>query len=706
MLAAMPKLPLSPPAHLLNGFAVALGIAAVQGLVHAAAGPQAAQLAVAGAVCASLADVVSTARRNVQQVASAGVLAVLAAAVVALLDRSPLAMGLGVAALAFLSMMVLSWGPRAGPVSFAAVLSLVFAMAVPAAVPLPVRVLWPALGALAFTAWSLAAGTLLQRRYRTLALAEALQAMARLLRSRAAILEGAPAAPDGEGRLRTLIGDEAVLAERLQAARNLLFAAPDTPRARCQSAMLLRVIELRDTLLASRLDLDLVGEDEAGRFLRERLAGGLRQVALALDEAEAVLRRGGPAPAAQALPLREGLDEAPVPPGDARVRLVPLLANRLQRLADEAMGVQALLRGGAAEPLPLAAHELRLFVAPEGWPLAALRAQLSLQSPVLRHAVRTALALGCAYALGRVLPWASHPHWLVLSVAVVLRGNLEQTLARRNARVAGTMIGCLVVLALARVPGLQPLAFLLAVGVAHAFVNVRYQVTAVAATVMALLQAHALAPEGGFSIVERLADTLLGALLAWGFSYVLPSWERRSLPRAVGRALKALRDYAQQALQPGAASAGVAQRLARLQAYDALGSLAAALQRSVPEPGHVRLPLHELAQLLDHAHRLMAHLSVVRMMLVQRAEGLRADAAGAALRAAEAELQAQLTLATAPAAEPPAPGLQALPEEPPAQDPLPWLQRRLQVTVHDGYRVGRAARALIGQLNRGENRAP
>ena len=36
--------------------------------------------------------------------------------------------------------------------------------------------------------------------------------------------------------------------------------------------------------------------------------------------------------------------------------------------------------------------ELQRFVAPEGWPLSALRAQMSLQSPVLRHALRAALA--------------------------------------------------------------------------------------------------------------------------------------------------------------------------------------------------------------------------------------------------------------------------------------------------------------------------
>ena len=50
--------------------------------------------------------------------------------------------------------------------------------------------------------------------------------------------------------------------------------------------------------------------------------------------------------------------------------------------------------------------------------------------------------------IGLALPWGSHPYWLVLSVAVVLRGNLGDTLARRNARVLGTMLGCLVVVGL------------------------------------------------------------------------------------------------------------------------------------------------------------------------------------------------------------------------------------------------------------------
>jgi uncharacterized membrane protein YccC len=697
MLARMPRLPLLLPAHWINGFTVALGVAVVNALIAAAAGAPAAHLAMAGAVCASLADTPNTVRRNGTRVLGAALLAALAALVVALLKPWPAALTLGIAGTTFAAMMILAWGVRAGPMSFAAVLSLVFAMAVPSSGGSIVAiVLWPAVGALGFAVWSVLSTALLQPVYRRLALAGALQALARLLRSRAALLETGAHQAGSEGRLRTWIGDEAVLAERLQGARDLLFDAP--ARARAEIAILLHAIELRDALLASRLDLELLADDEAGRWVRDRIAVGLRQVAVALDRADEALRGLAPADAS-GLELRESLQGGPVAPDDARARLLPVFSTRLQRLADEVTHIHALLRG-ATEPLPLTGEELRLFVAPEGWPLAALRAQLTTQSPVLRHSVRAALALGCAFALGHLLPWASHPHWLVLSVAVVLRGNLEQTLARRNARVAGTMIGCLAVLALSRAPALQAAAFLVAVGVAHGFVNVRYLVTAIAATVMALMQAHLVDPAGGFAIAERLADTLIGAALAWAFSYVLPSWERRSLPRAVVRSLAALRRYAHEALQHGAPAASVAQRLSRLQAYDALGALAAALQRSAPEPRSVRLPLHELAELLDHAHRLMAHLSVVRMMLVRRASTLQGEATALALQGADLALQASLAWpAKAPLQAPASVGVDSLPDEPPAQQALPWLQRRLQVTQHDAYQVGRAARELLKRVS-------
>jgi len=389
-----------------------------------------------------------------------------------------------------------------------------------------------------------------------------------------------------------------------------------------------------------------------------------------------------------------------MPPDDARARLAPAIADRLRHLTVDVERIDALLRG-AAEALPLTHDQLRLFVAPEGWPLAALRAQLSPQSPVLRHAVRMAIALASAYYLAPLLPWSSHPHWLVLSVAVVLRGNLEQTLSRRNARVLGTMLGCLIAVALAQAShALLTLAFLGAVGTAHAFVLVRYWVTAAAASVMALLQAHLVDPTAGFAIAERIADTLLGAALAWGFSYVLPSWERRHLPQAIARAMAALRGYARHALAIDGA-AGVEPRLARRKAYDALGAVAAAVRRSSAEPASVRLPLREVTELLDHSQRLMAHLSVVRLMLARRGNELKGPQAAAALQKAASALRTCLDPQddaghVDDTHDPHA--IENLPTMPPSLDVTPWLLRRLDVAVHDGRRIHRAARAALDKL--------
>jgi len=119
------------PAYALNGISVALGIGLIQFLITALAGHHAAQLALSGAVCASLADVPNTPARTRSRVPVAAALSLAAALTVALLDPFPIALGFGIGAIAFVAMMTMAWGPRAGAVSFAPILSLVFTMAVP-----------------------------------------------------------------------------------------------------------------------------------------------------------------------------------------------------------------------------------------------------------------------------------------------------------------------------------------------------------------------------------------------------------------------------------------------------------------------------------------------------------------------------------------------------------------------------------------------
>jgi len=692
--------------HVLNGLAAALGIGLIQLLVGSLAGAQAAALALSGAVCASLADVPNTVSRTLSRVPMAAVLSLCATLLARLLQPVPWAMGIGIALVGFGAMMTMAWGLRAGAVSFAPILALIFTMAVPLqTASLPLLLAWHAAGAAAYIGWALLCSRVLQRRYRALALAQVLGAAAALLRARARLLTAPADAFDDRRRMQAWIGGEAELAEALQRARDFIYAQPDSAQAQRETQIVLLAVELRDVLLASRLDLELAGRDDAGRWILERVAGGLHGIAAALDAAAAAAQRATavhdkrlPPPAFGAL-----FAQAPLAAGDPRARLLPALADRLGRLDADVRRIHALQRGAPVQPL-LNHSELQHFVSPEGWPLAALRAQWHGRSPVLRHALRTGLALGSAYCIALLLPWASHPQWLVLSVAVVLRGSLEQTLARRNARVLGTMFGCVLVLGLSFVDSaaLLSLVFVLAVGTAHAYVLRRYWLTATAATVMALLQQHLVHPAGGFAVPERVADTLLGALLAWGFSYVLPWWERRSLPNAIEAALRELNDYVLHALRMPP-SPHVAQGLSRRRAYDTLAALAAAMQRSTAEPRAVRLPLRDVAALIDHGQRLMAHLSLVRITLNFRHAELDDTAAQALAQTAAALSEClSLTNQSAPAATADATGtLPELPAQPPAQDILPWLLRRLALLLQDARHIRAAAAAALAATRQG-----
>jgi len=250
------------------------------------------------------------------------------------------------------------------------------------------------------------------------------------------------------------------------------------------------------------------------------------------------------------------------------------------------------------------------------WPLAPLRRALSGHSPVLRYAARVAIALGVGYIVVLHLPWAAHPHWVLLTIAVVMRTNIAQTLERRNARLLGTLLGCVLVTALLSLHPPLPLQFALlalGAGVAHGFAQVRYLVAATAATVLALIQGHLLHTAGEFALIERLADTLIGTLVAWGFSYVLPAWERRQLPALLNRLRTAQLQHARVALgNVDLASANADWRLARREVQDSLAAIATAAERSRAEPRGVQPPLDLLERIQLRSYRLVAQLGGVR----------------------------------------------------------------------------------------------
>lgn len=712
--AAFKRLFNALPAYAINGIGVALGIGLVQLLVGAWAGVATAFAASSGAIYASLADLPNRPDRTWRRIVLAAVIGCVSAVLVMVLRPFPIGLGLLTAALGFVLAMTLAWGPRAGPQAFVGILALVFTLGAPPVTGMLMMVEMAAkivLGAVLYFCWAMCVSWLLQRHYRRLALAEAVAATALLLRAVASLVS-TPAAQTTQraSQVLALIKLETALAERLQAARDFIFPAPASEEVRRQTGTLLRLLDLRDTLLASQLDIGSLQDDPLDMQLRAALAAHLAGIAETLDEAAKAVRFD---PDNKTLPRHDTiglealctLEELHTGGGHA---LLPPLLGRARHMSEDVEQLQAWLRGDVAGTA-MAAHELRLFVSPEGWPLAALRAHAHLESPIMRHALRVGLALGCAYFIALHLPWSSHPHWLVLSVAVVLRGNLEQTLSRRNVRVLGTVLGCVLTVGLMQLhwSWFSTLTFLVAAGLAHAFFVVRYLVTAIAATTMALLQIHL--PEVGTGLVmaERLADTLLGAALAWGFSYVLPFWERRSLPQAVHRVKQSLLLLGEQVVRwPEADVSDLPLRLARRDAYDAIIALAGVAQRTSAEPKQVQLPMEKLVDLLAEARLLLANLASTRLLLTRRVADLERAEVQPLLDDASHQLQQLLsTQGTGQPAENLTAELPRAENEmdetragdhamPPATALLPWVQRRLDHSLFVARRLARLADRL------------
>ncbi|MCJ0762465.1 FUSC family protein [Variovorax sp. CYS-02] len=656
--------------YVTNGLSVAVGLVLIVLGVYALDGLSAASAASVGVLVASLPDVPSPKRRKFMQMLPAPALGAPLFLAVQLVQQQPLELGLVLVPGTFLAFMGMAWGKRGGPISFSLMFSMLFSMATPPGHPdqALMRTGWFLAGGALYLVYAVLTAHLLNTRYRVQLLADCLLGLASLLRTQARRFDPQTDSPAAQqALLADVLRQQAALADLLQSTRDVVLESPTKPHRQRLAGMLLAVLEARDHLLACELDLDALSRHDDGQWL-PALEQSLLALAASLEAlATSLLLGRTPQPVADLRPALARLQAAGAAaseqPGTGA--LLGSLTDRIGHINDETVKMAALARGDVRPELANVRSSWQLFVSPTLWSWKPLLGQLSWYAPTLRHALRAALAIGVGYTVSLHLPWASHKYWILITIAVVLRANLAQTVERRNARVGGTLLGCvLVMLILSAHP--EPMALLLFVAlgtaISHAFAIKRYLFTAIAATVSGMLQAHLLMGgiSPGFALAERLADTLLGAVLAWALSYVLPSWERRQIPGLVQRTLAAQARHARLALALGQArQPDLDWRLARREAYDSLSALVQATGRVLAEPRSVRPPLEPLEALQARSYQLLAQLTAIKSLLMLRRGQLDMDEAQPALALAAQRIDHALI----------SPGLPAAGAAPPAAGP-------------------------------------
>ena len=245
-----------------------------------------------------------------------------------------------------------------------------------------------------------------------------------------------------------------------------------------------------------------------------------------------------------------------------------------------------------------------------------LRAQLTLASPLMRHAIRLSLALMAGYELMRITG-DSYGFWIPLTIVFVCQPRWATTLARFVERIGGTVLGLLIGWAFLKLfpDPLAQAAFVVIAAILFFIWRADRYLLATAAITAFVLLAFNQVGNGFDAIVPRLFDTLAGCLIA-GFAVwlILPVWNARRLHALGADALRAQARYLGEIMaQYGFAGKddNLAYRIARRDAHNADAAFSGALAAAFKEPAYVRGKVAAGRRFLVLAHTLLNYLSAL-----------------------------------------------------------------------------------------------
>ncbi|HKX65027.1 MAG TPA: FUSC family membrane protein, partial [Rhizomicrobium sp.] len=408
-------------AHIENGLTVAIGVG-LTGLVTGwGLGFDAAIAAASGAVCVSISDRIDPLRQKIWIMAMAFLCTVF---FTALSDFSRFSTGTFVAATAFVGVwtgLISAYGKWVLSLAMTCVLAFVFAMGETFATPSAAadHLMLTVCGAMVYTVYAVLAAWLFDDRGRRLLLAEAMHAFAAYLRAKAALYN-----PDTEGpaAFRAMIDAHAAMADRLQAARDSLFARRRNRMQLKRIDTLVALLDAFETVLSSDADLEAL-RGTAQRELMWRLNAFVSAMAEEVERLTLALRsRHGHVTSLRQVEQARQLQAAVAElrektPDDPVTHAFVATANKLA-LAESYVGALAVALDDTTAPSDLAGQlDLDMFRqdAPRG--LGVLANQFRWRSPALRYAIRLSLAMTTGLALTLIFPRFAQANWILLTIA-------------------------------------------------------------------------------------------------------------------------------------------------------------------------------------------------------------------------------------------------------------------------------------------------
>jgi uncharacterized membrane protein YccC len=565
---------------------------------------------------------------------------------------------LAVPMLAFIFSMFAVFGKQGGLLGFACLLIMTLTMRAPLAThEVLEHTAYSFLGGLFYFGYSVLVHRLFWHRDEQQALSVALFATADYMLARSQFYD---VHADLETSYRQLIHAQANMTEKHQTARDTVLR--ELPRGQGRADLLrarmlnvfIDMVALLDTLVATHTDYatlrrSLPDADVMlfGRDALRKLARNISLQALNIARNRQTTERSSVKAELRAIEyeLEKYRQDGMVEHSPEVYALLVQVLRRLRnatRLVDRMADHMSRDTGTELVDMRLDKSTNR-FLSRRKWRLGMLTSNLRLDSPHFRYASRVAIATLAAMTLSAVFSYtlsaegmnpglSTHSYWIILTIIVVMKPGFALTRQRNGWRLAGTLIGCGLALALfnATTNANVYLAVLVITCIlGYSLIQVNFMMAAIFNTLFVLLVFHFISPSSSLVIGERLVDTFAGCVIALLCSYILPWWEYNfmgSLAEALKKAnlefLDAGLQYArlsrQQAGSPATGSGSLDQqqheaelrwRVARKNVHIAFGNFASAFYRMMDEPIRRQHKLPELNHLLIQNHVLALQIT-------------------------------------------------------------------------------------------------
>ncbi|REE87197.1 FUSC family protein [Cupriavidus plantarum] len=608
-----------------------------------------------GALCTSLMDLPSPLNHKFNEMLASVLLCTGVALIVALAVPFPRVMPFVLVAVTFFAGMLTVYGNKTMSLQFSAL----FVMTLTVNEEFVVRkaiehtALFGA-GATAYLIYAMAVSWITEQRTRQQILAEALYEISGYLEIKSAFYD---AGNDFDEQFNRLVRQQMVVAERQQAARDLVLRGNKTLHDGLLVQVHLRMLDLYEYVLSTNTDYQMLRQTFGGTPVLDLLRDLVRKMSQDVEDIAFDVTRGRPSYAT--------VDYAPtikrVEEEIAQLRNHHIPAAAMTALSDTldmikgAITLIGQLHEASRTPVEpakvLPGSDMTPFLTRQKYEFGVIRDNLNWRSPAFRFSLRITMAVAVGLWIGDHLPYASHGYWILLTIVVILKPNFSMTKQRYNDRLIGTLIGCIISVVILRFVH-DPLLLLgvlfLALVASATFVTIKYRYTAIAACVQVLIQINLLAPGSQTVVGERLIDTVIGGVVASIFSFVLPSWEYRAIPKLVESVLQANRRYiaATRDLLLRKSSDDYAYRVQRKQFMDSLSALISSFQRMLDEPRSRHRAVDNLNRFILQNYLVAAHIAAARIQVRQHYAELDLPAAEAAVAQATDAATRSLELAS------------------------------------------------------------